>query len=302
MFVGPGEESSRELCPPICNNKIDLQFLNTDKFSDYKRLLNIAALVLRFINNLQKNLNQEEKVVQRYVTTKEYSKAEHLLLVFIQQDVTKINDYKQLEKDLNLQKDDKNTIRCRERLKKPPMKYDAKYPIILPKNSKFTELVIKHYHKLVLRNDVRETLNQIRTKFRITKTRNYIRRIIKKCVICNCHERSPFQYPAPPDLPSYRLSDKSAFTYSAVDYAGPLYVNNIYGKLQTFKFWIVLFTCASTRCIYPDLFPDCSSSSCVRVIKMFFAARGVPTMIISDNGSQSIFNETQSFVNNRGTK
>ena len=82
---------------------------------------------------------------------------------------------------------------------------------------------------------MRETLNQIRTKFLITKPRNYIRRIIKKCVICNRHEGNPFQYPATPDLPSYRLSDKFALTYSAVDYAGPLYVNNIYGKLQTLK-------------------------------------------------------------------
>ena len=233
-MLARGEECSRELCPPKCNDKIDLQFLNIDKFSNYNRLLNITALVLRFINNLQKSLNQEEKVVQRYVTTKEYSKAEHLWLVFIQQDVTKINNYKQLEKDLNLQKDEENIIRCRGRLKNAPMEYDAKYPIILAKNNKFTELVVKHY-KLVFHNGVRETLNQIRTKFWITKPRNYIRRIIKKCVICNRHEGSPFQYSAPPDLPSYRLSDKFAFTYSAVDYAGPLYVNNIYGKLQTFK-------------------------------------------------------------------
>ena len=73
-----GEECSRELCPTKCNNKIDSQFLNIDKFSNYKCLLNITALVLRFINNLQKSLNQEEKVVQRSVTTKEYSKVEHL--------------------------------------------------------------------------------------------------------------------------------------------------------------------------------------------------------------------------------
>ena len=44
------------------------------------------------------------------------------------------------------------------------------------------------------------------------------------------------------------------------------------------------------------------SSSCFRVLKRFFAARGVQTLIISDNGSQFISNETQSFVNNRGTK
>ena len=175
-----------------------------------------------------------------------------------------------------------------------------KYPIILMKNSKFTELVVKHY-KLVFHNGVRETLNQIRTKFWITKPRNYIRRIIR-CDVRSGHEGNPFQYPTPPDLPSYRLSNKFAFTYSAVDYAGPLYVNKIYGKLQTFKCWIVLFTFAFIGCIYLDLVPDYSSSLCVRVLKRFFAARGVPTLIIRDNGSQFTSNETQSFVNSRGTK
>ena len=138
-----------------------------------------------------------------------------------------------------MQKDEKNIIRCRGRLKNTPMKYDANYPIILLKNSKFMELVVKHYHKLALHNGVHETLNQRRIKFWITKPRNYIRRIIR-CVICNLHEGNPFQYPAPPDLPSYRLSDKFAFTYSAADYAGPLYINNIYGKLQIFKYFIYL--------------------------------------------------------------
>ena len=79
-------------------------------------MLNVT-LAMRFINNLKKSLNQEEKVVQRYVTTEEYSKAEHLWLVFIQHDVTRIANYKQLEKDLNLQKDEENIIRSRGRKK-----------------------------------------------------------------------------------------------------------------------------------------------------------------------------------------
>ena len=136
--------------------------------------------------------------------------------MFIQQDVTKIANYKQLEKDPGLQKDDENIMRCRRSLKNAPMVYDAKYRIVLPKNSKFMELVVKHYHKLVLHNDLRETLNQVRTKFWITELRNYIRRIIKKRVICDRHEGNLFQYSAPPDLPSYRLSDKFSFTYSSV--------------------------------------------------------------------------------------
>ena len=143
--------------------------MNIDKFSNYKRLLNVTALVLRFINNLKKSLNQEEKVVQKYLTTEEYSTEEHLWLVLVQHDA----NYKQLEKDLNLQKDEQNIIRCRGRLKNALMKYDAKYPVFLPKSCKFTELVVKYYHKLVFHNGLHETLNQVRTKFWITKPRNY---------------------------------------------------------------------------------------------------------------------------------
>ena len=89
-LLARGKECSRELCPTKCNNKINLQFLNIDKFSNYKRLLNVITLVLRFFNNSNKSLNREENVAQRYATTEEYSKAEHLWLVFIQHDVTKI--------------------------------------------------------------------------------------------------------------------------------------------------------------------------------------------------------------------
>ena len=67
--------------------------------------------------------------------------------MFIQNDVTKINNYKQLENDLNLLEVEENIIRCRGRLKNAPIEYDAKYPIILPKNSEFIELVVKHIIK-----------------------------------------------------------------------------------------------------------------------------------------------------------
>ena len=95
-------------------------------------------------------------------------------------------------------------------------------------------------------------------------------------------------------------ADWQIFIY--IQFSWSLYINNIYGKLQTFKCEIVLFTCASIRCIFLDIVHDCSSSTCASVLKRFFAARGVPTLSISDKDSQFIYNETHSFVNSRGTK
>ena len=88
MFVGPGGKCSRELRPTKSSDKIDLQVLNIDKLSNHKRTLNVIAFLLRFIKNLKKSLNREEEVVERYVTTEEYSKAEYLWVVFMQHDVT----------------------------------------------------------------------------------------------------------------------------------------------------------------------------------------------------------------------
>ena len=64
----------------LSNVAIDLQFINIDKFINYKRLLNVTELVLTFINNLKKRLNKK-KVVQKYVSNEEYSKTEHIWLL-----------------------------------------------------------------------------------------------------------------------------------------------------------------------------------------------------------------------------
>ena len=52
-----------------------------------------------------------------YVTTEECSKVQNLWFVLIQQDVTKTANYKHLEKDLNLLKDEESVTRYRGRLK-----------------------------------------------------------------------------------------------------------------------------------------------------------------------------------------
>ena len=182
-------------------------------------------------------------------------------------------------------------IRCRGRLQNAPITYDARFPIFLPRDTKFTVLVVQYYHKLVLHNGVKETLNQIRSKFWIPQSSNSIKRIIRKCFLCRKYEGAPYSYPSPPPppppLPVSRLSDNFPFKHTALNYAGPFYVRNIYPDTvvkSTHKAWIFLFSCASTRVLYLDLVPDASAVTCIRALKRFFSNRGVPNEILSDKG------------------
>ena len=73
--------------------------------------------------------------------------------------------------------------------------------------------------------------------------------------------------PKSPDLPEFRVSTDFAFTKIGVDYAGPLYVKNIYGGGSTlFKAMILLFTCASTRNIHLELTPYMNAPALIRCI------------------------------------
>ena len=56
-----------------------------------------------------------------------------------------------------------------------------------------------------------------------------------------------------------------AFCNTEVDFAGPLYIKDIYGKNdQIFKSYICLFTCATTRNIHLELTPSMDASDIIK--------------------------------------
>ena len=61
-------------------------------------------------------------------------------------------------------------------------------------------------------------------------------------------------------------------------------------------------TCANTRDVYLDVVSDCSSTECINALRRFISRFGVPSIILSDNGTSFVSKETQSFVLSKGTK
>ncbi|XP_050397872.1 uncharacterized protein LOC130014246 [Patella vulgata] len=116
-------------------------------------------------------------------------------------------------------------------------------------------------------------------------------------------EGKSYGVPLAPPLPEFRLSDDFAFTNIGVDYAGPLYVKDIYSKSgEMNKVFIVLYTCASSRAVHLDLATDASSSSFIRSFRRFIGRRGVPTLVNSDNGLVFKSAELRAFTNSRNIK
>ena len=96
---------------------------------------------------------------------------------------------------------------------------------------------------------VKETLTDIRTKYWIVKGRSLVRSTIHRCVVCKRFEGAPYRGPPPPPLPIFRVQEEPSFTYTGVDFAGPLYVRTT-GSSEANKTWICLFTCCVVRAVH----------------------------------------------------
>ena len=91
------------------------------------------------------------------------------------------------------------------------------------------------------------------------------------------------------DLPSSRLAPFTPpFYYTSCDYFGPYNVE--IGRNKTTKHYGVgvLFTCLNTRAVHLEIAEDCSTMGFMQVLRRFFAIRGQPAVMKSDNGSQLV--------------
>ena len=81
-------------------------------------------------------------------------------------------------------------------------------------------------------------------------------------------------YPPAPPLPKSCVDSQHAFQSIGIDYAGPLFVKNIYSQSEDDPIFKSLLL--PVRAIYLDLATDCSALACINVLKRFISRRGTP--------------------------
>lgn len=122
----------------------------------------------------------------------------------------------------------------------------------------------------------------------------------------------PHMVPYPPS----RIEESAPFSFTGLDYLGPLYVK-VNGESSTRKVWVCLFTCLAVRAVHLELIHDMSGEEFLLCLRKFIARRGKPKEIISDNAPQfklvkstvdeawefaTTSHDTQTYLANEGIK
>ena len=247
----------------------------SENFSSYRKLLNVTAYVVRFIQNCR---NKSNPVIGD-LSAEEVNCAENLWVKQMQSTV-KPEKLLGLKQQLCTFKDESEILRCKGRLGNTALSFDKKYPILLPRYHNVTKLIILHCHDNVFHGGTNETLLQLRSKFWVIKGRQIVKKIIRPCVRCRRIQGQPYPTPKQNDLPQFRVVEKHAFSSVSVDFAGPLYIKS---NGTDSKVYVALFTCATSRAVHLEIVEDLSSDSFIRCFQRFCSRRGIPQLVVSDN-------------------
>lgn len=259
--------------------------MDIKRFSSFTKLCRVTAWVSRFIEKLRKETDMSGPL-----KATEISKAETMWTAYVQSTEyhSVINSFQKktsnnLRAQLGLYMDNSGLIRCQGRLENAEICEGARYPLLLPKHHRYTELIIQSHHERALHTGCTQTLSLTRQKYWIPQGRAAVKRVLKQCTVCRRHEGGPYKMPLMPPIPTERVSTSAPFTYTGVDYFGPLFIKT---KREIQKVWVCLYTCLVTRAIHLELMYDMTTQQFLLGFRRFIARHGKPNKIISDNAAQ----------------
>ena len=272
--------------------------IDMNKYSSLQKLLNVTAYMLRFAD---RKVKTEGGIDEDEVSAEEKERALKIWIRAEQGEISKRKTFGNLQTQLSLFSDEDGILRLKGRLGNSHLPYDAKHPLLLDKDSYFTTLIIREAHYKVKHMRVKSTLNEVRSRFWVCSGKRTVGAAIAKCVWCRCVIGKTMKGPAPPDLPEHRVSYEFAWQSIGIDYAGPVYVKDIYSTSPDMhKAYICLMTCAATRNVHIELVPNMSAPALIRCLKRFTGRRGKFHLGVSDNFKSFIGTELKQFLSNEG--
>lgn len=260
-----------------------------DRVSNYSKLIRIFSFLFRFINNCR---HPHSKALGS-ICVKEIREAENFVIKNHQK-----GEYFQEIKDiknghpispksklrfLNPFIGEDGLLRIGGRLKHSTLKFESKFPIVLPAKSRLTLLILRYYHLKNLHIGPTGLLNSVRQKFWPINGRNLTRKIVHECVTCFKAKPIPSGQLLG-DLPHERVTRNYAFDCTGIDFCGPFLIRYKNQRKGTYhKMYVCIFVCLVTRAIHLEIVSDLTTESFLATLKRFFARRGKSSKLFTDN-------------------
>ena len=129
------------------------------------------------------------------------------------------------------------------------MNVNSKHPMILPSNHKLSKMIVLERH-CETHLGVELLINDLRTKYWITKVQNLVKTVKHSCITCK-KTYAPTHHQKMGDLLEVRTeTGRPVFSYTEVDIFGPFYVRQ--GRSEVKRYGCI-YTCLTTRAIHLEV-------------------------------------------------
>ncbi|XP_060860373.1 uncharacterized protein LOC132937571 [Metopolophium dirhodum] len=229
-----------------------------ERFSFLSRMQRVVGYCLRFANRTRRR-----PALTGPISLAEQYQALYRAIKYTQQ-IYYFDLYKQIAAHRNIAPvtlaqlapyvDQAGLIRVGGRLKHSTLDDGAKHPILLPQRCHLTELIIRHYHQLLLHGGARVVLSMITRRYWIMSGRAAVRRTVYSCVPCSKY-RASTPKPFMADLPASRVTANRTFYNVGMDYGGPFIVKESRRRgARTQKAYLALFICMAVKAVHLEIY------------------------------------------------
>ena len=173
-------------------------------------------------------------------------------------------------------------IRVGGRIHRAPITFEAAHPVILPKSSPVSVLIVRYYHHVLGHAGREHVLSVLRQRYWILRGRALVRQILSKCISCR-KRNTPALQQAMADLPKERLVPyHPPFTFTGLDFFGPFYVKRARSVIKVYG---CIFVCFNSRAVHIEDVSSLETDTFILALRRFISVRGCPKEIWSDNGT-----------------